>query len=146
MRTVNQTTISGLAPTEYIKTTKVVDPELKVKEKNPQVVYEEKKTLFKLNQIIWYILGVLEILLSFRILLKLAGANPGAGFTTFIYGVTYPFVFPFQNILGPSIANSFYVFEWSSVIAAFVYACVAWGLVYLLDIFYPITPKDVDVE
>jgi hypothetical protein len=38
------------------------------------------------------------------------------------------------------------VIEWSTIIAAVVYLCIAGGLVYLLDLIYPITPKDVETQ
>jgi len=36
------------------------------------------------------------------------------------------------------------VFEWTTIVAGIVYLCLAWGLVYLLDLIYPITPNDVN--
>lgn len=123
------------------KTTTAV--ELQVKGEAPQKVYEKKKTIFRFTQIIWYILGVIEVLLAFRVILKALGANPFIGFTSFIYSITDPLVGPFQGILGVSVTGNSAI-EWSTLIAATVYICVAWGLVYLLDLIYPITPKDVE--
>lgn len=144
MKTIEQTTVAGVAPEQVVRTTKVVNPaEPVVVEKHPQAVYEQKKTLVRSYQVIWYILGVIEVLLAFRLFLKMLGASPFTGFTNFIYAITLPMVLPFQGIIG-TIGNSNYVFEWASVIAGFVYACVAWGLVYLLNILYPITPQDIE--
>lgn len=123
------------------KTTRQVEPQ--VKGEPPQRVYETKKTIFRFNQVIWYVLGVLEVLLAFRVVLKALGANPFIGFTSFIYTITNPLVGPFQGILGISVTGNSAI-EWSTLIAATVYVCVAWGLVYLLDLIYPITPKDVE--
>ena len=109
----------------------------------PQKVYETKKTIFRFNQIIWYILGLIEVLLAFRVVLKALAANPFIGFTSLIYSITGPLVAPFQGILGISATGNSTI-EWSTLIAATVYVCVAWGLVYLLDLIYPITPKDVE--
>lgn len=123
------------------KTTRQVEPA--VKGEHPQKVFETKKTIFRFNQIIWYILGVLEVLLAFRVVLKALGANPFVGFTNFIYLITGPLVAPFQGILGTSVSGNSAI-EWSTIVAAVVYVCVAWGLVYLLDLIYPITPRDVE--
>jgi len=111
----------------------------------PQKVYETKKTIFRFDQIIWYILGFVEVLLVFRIILKALGADPTAGFTSLIYSITIPLAAPFRGILGLSISGNS-VFEWSTIIAAVVYLCIAWGLVYLLDLIYPITPNDVETQ
>ena len=41
------------------------------------------KPLFKGTQVVWYVLSVIEVILAFRFMLKLLGANPEAGFTKF---------------------------------------------------------------
>jgi len=59
------------------------------------------------------------------------GANPLAGFTSFIYGVTYVFTAPFLSVFRIThIAGS--IFEWTTLLAMLVYALVAWGIVKLL--------------
>jgi len=138
------TTVAQESPQQVVKTTtRQVEPA--VKGEAPQKVYEKKKTIFRFNQIIWYILGFIEVLLVFRIILKMLGANPFVGFTSLIYTITAPFAAPFFGIVGPSATGSS-VIEWTTVIAAIVYICIAWGLVYLLDLIYPITPKDVETQ
>src|SRR5258706_2430418 len=123
------------------KTITSVEPQ--VKGEAPQKVFDKKKTIFRFTQVIWYILGVMEVLLAFRVVLKALGANPFIGFTSFIYTITDPLVIPFQGILRTSVTGNSTI-EWSTLIAAAVYVCVAWGLVYLLDLIYPITPRDVE--
>lgn len=138
------TTIANESPQQVIKkTTRQVEPQ--AKGEAPQRVYEKKKTIFRSTQIIWYILGFIEVLLTFRILLKMLGANSSVGFTSLIYSLTAPLAVPFSGILGVSIEGTSLI-EWSTIIAAIVYLCIAWGLVYLLDIIYPITPKDMETE
>ena len=108
-------------------------------------MYEKKKTIFRFNQIIWYILGLIEVLLVFRTVLKILGANPFVGFTSLIYAITAPLIAPFSGILGVSATGNSTI-EWSTIIAGIVYFCVASGLVYLLDLIYPITPNDVETQ
>jgi ABC-type Na+ efflux pump permease subunit len=88
------------------------------------------KPLYRGTQIVWYILGLLEALLAFRFLLKLFGANPGAGFTGFIYGVTYPFAAPFLSVFKISNVNGS-IFEWTTLLAMLVYWLIAWAIVKL---------------
>ena len=90
------------------------------------------KPLYRGTQIVWYILGILEVLLAFRFVFKLFGANPAAGFSSFIYGTTYIFAAPFLNVFGITkvIAGSF--FEWTTLLAMLVYWVVAIGIVKLL--------------
>lgn len=134
------TTIETHAPQVVTKTTTQTEP-LAHGETN-QKVFEKKKTIFRFSQIIWYILVFIEVLLIFRITLKALGANQFVGFTSLIYAITTPLVIPFQGILGESISGNSLI-EWSTVVAGLVYLCVAWGLIYLLELIYPITPKDV---
>jgi hypothetical protein len=77
--------------------------------------------------------------------LKALGANPFSGFTNFINAISDPLALPFQGILGVSTSQGA-VFEWSTIVAAIVYLCIAWGLVYLLNLIYPITPNDVETQ
>jgi hypothetical protein len=88
------------------------------------------KPLYRGTQIVWYILGLLEVLLAFRFVLKLLGANPLAGFTSFIYGVTFPFAAPFLSVFKITDVNGS-VFEWTTVLAMLVYWFIAWGIVRL---------------
>jgi hypothetical protein len=86
------------------------------------------KPLYRGTQIVWYLFGILEILLAFRFVLKLLGANPAAGFTNFIYGATYIFTAPFLSVFRMTkIAGS--IFEWTTLLAMFVYWVIAIGII-----------------
>ncbi|MDP3997697.1 MAG: YggT family protein [Candidatus Andersenbacteria bacterium] len=89
------------------------------------------KPLFRGTQIVWYLLGLIEVLLAFRFVLKLLGANPAAGFTSFIYGVTYPFAAPFLTVFRSSQIVQGSVFEWTTLLAMLVYGIIAWGIIKL---------------
>ena len=87
--------------------------------------------------IVWYILGVIEVLLSFRFVLKLLGANPQNGFVDFIYSVSGILTAPFDNIFGVASTKSGEiqsVFEPSILVAMAVYALIAWGIVKLITV------------
>ena len=121
--------------------TKRVEPAIQTE--HPQKVYNTKKTIFRMYQIIWYVLAIIEIFLAFRMVFKAVGANPYSGFASFIYALSNPLAVPFQGI----VANSVYgnsVFEWSTIIAAVVFFLIAWGLVYLFQMMKPVTPQEVE--
>ena len=89
------------------------------------------KPLYRGVQIVWYVVGLLEILLAFRFALKLFGANPDAGFSHLIFAVTYVFTGPFLSVFHVSqVAGS--VMEWTTLLAMFVYWLIAYGIVQLL--------------
>lgn len=88
------------------------------------------KPLYRGTQVVWYILGILETLLLFRFALKLFGANPDAGFTSFVYGATYVFAAPFLNVFRMTqIEGS--IMEWTTLLAMLVYGLVAYGIIKL---------------
>lgn len=88
------------------------------------------KPLFKGTQIVWYILSILEVVLVFRFLLKLTGANPAAGFTSFIYNLSQPFAAPFNAVFRRTVVEGS-VFEWTTILAMIVYWIVAIGVIHL---------------
>lgn len=88
------------------------------------------KPLFKGTQIVWYILSLLEVLLAFRFALKLTGANPAAGFTSFIYALTWPFTAPFLAVF-PRTTVQGSIFEWTTLLAMLVYWMAALAIIKL---------------
>lgn len=88
------------------------------------------KPLYRGTQIIWYVLGLIEILLLFRFVLKFLGANPAAGFTSFIYGITYIFAAPFISVFRVTYIQGS-IFEWTTLLAMLVYWVVAIGVIKL---------------
>ena len=89
------------------------------------------KPIYRGTQIVWYILGIVEVLLAFRFVLKLMGANPVAGFSSFVYGITYIFATPFLSVFRISqVAGN--ILEWTTLLAMFVYWVIALGVIKLL--------------
>lgn len=109
------------------------------------VNYSRTKPLFRGVQTIWYILGVLEVLMAFRFFLKLAAANPTAGFSSFIYGVTLPFVAPFLAVF-PRTQVEGSIFEWSTLLAMAVYALIAWGIIKIFVMSKPVSTPEAKVK
>jgi YggT family protein len=84
-----------------------------------------RRTSNKLVQGIWLLFGIIEGLLAIRFVLKLLGANESAGFASFIYGASGPFIAPFNNLFGnPGTGGS--VLELNTIVAIVVYMLVAW--------------------
>jgi hypothetical protein len=103
------------------------------------------KPLYRGTQIVWYIVGVVEVLLGFRFILKLLAANPAAGFTTFIYGITEPFAAPFLNVFRiPRVEGS--ILEWTTLLAMLVYLLIAWAIIKLFVMSKPVTTPEAAVK
>jgi hypothetical protein len=87
---------------------------------------EQRIFTFKVTQLIWLFLGILEALIALRIGLKLIGANPDSPIVALIYGLTYLFLFPFEGMIATPAAGSM-VLELSSLFAMLIYALIAWA-------------------
>jgi YggT family protein len=85
----------------------------------------------RLTQLVYWVFGLVEGLIIIRLILKALGANPSAGFSQFIYGITAPLIAPFVGLFNnPTYQNS--VLELSSIVALIVYALLAWLLAKLV--------------
>ncbi len=141
--TTKETVVTNDTPVQTTQTTQQVVQRAPVEPTTPQQAYQKKKAIFRTYQYVWYILGLIEVLLAFRLILKMLGANPGSGFVSFIYGISDLFALPFAGILGTTATNAGSVFEWSTLIAMAVYLVVAWGIVKLLQLIKPTDPHEV---
>jgi len=83
-----------------------------------------------MTRVVYWLLGILEGLLAFRLIMKLLDASAGSPFVSFIYRVTYIFVAPFAGMFKSSGTG----IEFSTVIAMLVYALAGWGIAKLLAI------------
>ncbi len=101
------------------------------------------KPLYRSTQVVWYIVGLVEVFLLLRLFLKLLGANPQAGFTKFIYGVTWLFAGGFQYVFQPSIVEG-NAFEWSTLLAMLVYLLFGWLIVKALVMGKPVTTEEAE--
>src|ERR1043166_793968 len=58
------------------------------------------------TRVIWFVAGVVLIMLAFRFVLALLGANPQNAFADFIYTVTQPMVSPFFNLFNYNVIQN----------------------------------------
>ena|ERR1700691_6475303 len=88
-------------------------------------------------RVIWYIAGILLVLLAFRFVFALLGANPANGFANFIYSASHPFVSPFFGIFNYNVRYGVSRFEAYTLVAMVVYSLIAYGIEKLLTINRP---------
>lgn len=92
---------------------------------------EQRVFTFKLTELVWLGLGILETLILLRIGLKLIAANPDSPIVTLIYGFTDLFLFPFQGMTATPAAGGM-VLEISSIFAMVIYALIGWAIERLI--------------
>lgn len=102
-----------------------------------QQIPAEVSYISTISNLIYFLFGILETGLIFRLILKLTGASQSSGFVSFIYGFTEIFTRPFEGIFRRSMIDGLQpepVFEPSTFIALMVYAVIAFGIVKLIVI------------
>lgn len=86
-------------------------------------------------RIIWFIASVILVLLAFRFVFSLLGANRNNAVADFVYSVTYPLVAPFFTLFNYNPTyNGISKFETYTLVAMVVYLFIAWGLATLVTI------------
>jgi len=110
-------------------------------EKQEQVVddpYMHRNNLLaRTRQIIYFVLGILEVLLTLRLFLRIINASSTAGFANFIYNFSSPFVAPFNGIFNnDQVLNRDVIIEFSTILAMVIYALLTYGVVKLLYILF----------
>jgi len=87
-----------------------------------------------LVRIVGVIISIIEIVLGFRLVFKLLGANPNSGFVSAIYSITKPFVGLFSGIFSKVTtegAEVTAIFEPATLIAMIVIALIGWLIIKL---------------
>ncbi len=91
-----------------------------------------------IEYLIYFLFGILEVLLVFRLIFKLMGASNSSAFVGLIYSITGIFILPFEGIFRRGFTQGLEttsVLEPSTLVAIIVYAVLAWGIVKLVRIF-----------
>jgi len=98
----------------------------------PQNNTPESNGGFKIAQLVWFVVGFINVLLTLRIVFLLFSAR-SSGFTGFLYNITSPFTLPFVGIFPvPGQVDTF--FDTAALVAIIIYSLIAWGIVTLINI------------
>ncbi|HSQ26543.1 MAG TPA: YggT family protein [Anaerolineales bacterium] len=96
---------------------------------------EQRVATFKLTQLVWLLLGVLETALALRFMFKLIAVNAANPFASLLYKVTDIFVAPFASLTGAPAAGEM-VLEISTIIAMIVYFLLGWVLERIIYVLF----------
>jgi uncharacterized protein YggT (Ycf19 family) len=94
----------------------------------------QRVATFKITQMIWLLLGLLEALLGLRFIFKLIAVNAANPFAALLYKVSDFFVAPFASLAKAPAAGGM-VFEVSTILAIIIYLLIGWAIeriVYVL--------------
>lgn len=90
---------------------------------------------YKVTQLIWLMVGILEATFALRILLKLIAANPSSPIAALVYAFTGLFLIPFSGLTVTPSAGGM-VLEISTFIAMLIYALVGWAIERLVWLIF----------
>lgn len=87
--------------------------------------------------LVYFFFGALEVLLIFRLVLKLMGASLSSNFVEIVYSLSGIFILPFEGIFSRGFTQGLEttaVLEPSTLVAIIVYAVLVFGIVKLIRI------------
>lgn len=80
-----------------------------------------------------FLVGLLEILLVIRFILRVSGANTENSFAQFIYNISEPFIAPFSTLfISPATKGGANIFDLNVLVAIVVYALLGWLAITLV--------------
>lgn len=86
--------------------------------------------------VVYFIFGVIAVILALRFALRLLGASTQAAFVQIVYSLAAPFMAPFEAVF-PTQQVEGSVFEWNALLAIVIYLLIAWGIVALIRAVTP---------
>lgn len=86
-----------------------------------------------LRDLVSFVIGLVEILLIFRFVLKLLGANPEASFVAWVYETSAPLLSPFLPAFPTPAMQGGSILEFTTLFAIFVYAFAGYIIQELLS-------------
>jgi hypothetical protein len=89
-------------------------------------------------RIVWYVDGIITVILGARFVLALLGANPLNAFADFVYSISHPFVAPFFSLFSYRLDYGVSRFELYTLVAMAVYALIAYAITRLITINRPV--------
>jgi hypothetical protein len=101
---------------------------------------ERLNKIDRITNIIWLIVGVIEIIIGARVLLRLLAANPDNPFASFAYRLARVFIWPFFGLIAEPAANGS-VLELSSLIGMLFYLVIGWIIIKTITVI--MVPGDV---
>jgi hypothetical protein len=95
---------------------------------------EQRVTTFRITQVLWLLVGLLEAAIALRVVFMLIAVNADNPFANLLYNVTNLFVAPFASLTAKPTFQKM-VLDFPSIIAMIVYFLLAWAIeriVYVL--------------
>jgi len=86
----------------------------------------QNSSIARVVNIVYYLFGVVEVILVIRVLLHLVAANSANAFASLIDTISYPFVVLFATLVQNPVLGTNSVLEITTIVAMVVWAIIAW--------------------
>lgn len=111
------------------------------REQQKIAVVQQKRLFDRIENSVYFLVGMLETLLLIRFFLRLTGANPDNMFASFIYRLSEPFVAPFSTLfISPTAKTDATIgeniFDVNLVIAIVIYCLLGFLATWLVRYVY----------
>ena len=100
-----------------------------------EMVHVNQEILQRVTGLIQWGIGVMNILICLRYLLKLIGANPSHPMAQFVYSSTQPLLTGFEDLIR-TLEFGGTILEFHALIAIAIYGILGWTTVQLLRIMF----------
>ncbi|MFD2637991.1 YggT family protein [Piscibacillus salipiscarius] len=85
-----------------------------------------------INYLINLVIGLVQLILGLRIILKLFGASVSAPFVEWTYNTSEPLLHPFEGIFPTKVLDGTFVVEFSAIFAFLIYTIIGYFLTSLI--------------
>ena len=108
------------------------DMDLQIKEEERRIAAaNQNSAVARIVNIVYFLFGLLELLLALRVILDVLGADMRNGFGNLVWSLSQPFVGLFEGLFrNPVIGNG--VLELTTIIGMVAYAILAWIIARLI--------------
>ncbi len=86
-----------------------------------------------LSQLVYFVTVIVEVILAFRLLLRLLGVSDSGALIHAIYKISYFLIWPFMHLLNQTIDYTAPSFELATLTAMLVYAVLGYVLVLIIQ-------------
>lgn len=86
----------------------------------------------RVTTLIQYVVGLVEILIILRVILRLFGASTRAPFAGWVYQTSQPLLKPFEGLFPSPIVDGTFVVDFSALFAATMYALLGLAAIELV--------------
>jgi uncharacterized protein YggT (Ycf19 family) len=91
------------------------------------------RPMYYLSSLIYLVVGLAEVVLLLRIVLRLFAANPTASFVHWTYTTSDTLLQPFRGIFPSTVIDKAYVLDFTALFALIVYGLFGSVLVYVVE-------------